>query len=55
MSLVLACVLGHLHIPKAGGMASSEGTSMYAYIPPQRYILVFILSSRRTVFSMFVS
>ena len=28
-------VQGRLRVPRAGGKASSEGTSMFMYVPPQ--------------------
>ena len=34
---------GRLHVPRTGGQASSEGTSMYMYAPPRGLSLVFNL------------
>ena len=40
---------------KQGGKASSEDTSLYVYVPPQRCTLVFKLFSRKTMFCVLVS
>ena len=38
-----------------GGKASSEGASMYMYVPPQGLILVFKLFCKSAMLSMLVS
>ena len=32
---VVNYIQGRMHVPRAGGQASSEGTSMYMHTPPQ--------------------
>ena len=46
---------GRLRVRRAGGKASSEGTSMYTHVPPQGSILVFKLLARSAMLSMLVS